>query len=63
MSSHTEAPASLNFRAYTKKGWQLLVTLRDESEAHLLERFKVTVGTLTEMGMLIRLGRFMKMGF
>ena len=51
MSSHTEAPASLNFRAYTKKGWQLLVTLRDENEANLLERFKVTVGALTEMEM------------
>ena len=50
MSSHTEAPASLNFRAYTKKGWQLLVTLRDKNEANLLERFKVTVGVLTEMG-------------
>jgi|ETNmetMinimDraft_11_1059920.scaffolds.fasta_scaffold02227_4 hypothetical protein len=49
MSSHTEAPASLNFRAYTKKGWQLLVTLRDKNEADLLERFKVTVGVLTEM--------------
>ncbi len=35
-----EAPASLNFRCYTAKGYELQVTLRDMSEFALMERLK-----------------------
>ena len=42
----TEAPASLNFFGITSKGWNIQITLRDENEAHLLERFAVLVDEL-----------------
>jgi len=34
-----EAPASLNFRVKTRKGYDVQFTLRDTSEEKLLERF------------------------
>ena len=46
LPSFTEAPASLNFFGITSKGWNIQFTLRDENEAHLLERFAVLVGEL-----------------
>ena len=49
--THTEAPASLNFTAHTPKGWRLQITLRDESEGNLLERFKTTMGVVQDLGM------------
>jgi len=49
--THTEAPASVNFRAYTKTGWQLQITLRDDSESNLLERMGNTIAAITERGM------------
>ena len=49
--THTEAPASVNFRAYTKTGWQLQITLRDDSESNLLELMGNTITAITERGM------------
>ena len=46
LPSFTEAPASLNFFGITSKGWNIQFTLRDENEAHLLERFAVLVDEL-----------------
>ena len=46
LPSFTEAPASLNFFGITSKGWNIQITLRDENEAHLLERFAVLVDEL-----------------
>jgi len=46
LPSFTEAPASLNFFGITSKGWNIQITLRDEDEAHLLERFAVLVDEL-----------------
>jgi hypothetical protein len=34
-----EAPASLNFFAITSKGWNIQITLRDDDELELLDRF------------------------
>ena len=46
LPSFTEAPASLNFFGITSKGWNIQITLRDEDEAHLLERFAALVDEL-----------------
>ena len=46
LPSFTEAPASLNFFGITSKGWNIQITLRDEDETHLLERFAVLVDEL-----------------
>ncbi len=50
MTQHTEAPSSINFKGKTSKGWEIMVTLRDESEAMLLERFRTFAGILLENG-------------
>ena len=51
LSSMSEAPASINFRVTTAKGYDLMVTLRsDVSEVDLLERFKNFVGVLEDHG-------------
>jgi hypothetical protein len=49
-NTHTEAPASLNFTAYTPRGYRVQMTLRDESEGNLLERFKTTIGIVQDLG-------------
>jgi hypothetical protein len=48
--THTEAPSSINFKGTSSKGWETQWTLRDESEAMLLERFRVFAGILSENG-------------
>jgi len=48
--THTEAPSSINFKGKTSIGWEVMFTLRDESEAHLLERFRMFAGILLENG-------------
>jgi hypothetical protein len=50
MTQHTEAPSSINFKGKTSVGWEVMFTLRDESEAHLLERFRMFAGILLENG-------------
>lgn len=37
--SFTEAPASMNFYGITRKGWNLQITLRDNDERNLIDRF------------------------
>lgn len=49
--THTEAPSSLNFTAHTSTGWRVQITLRDESESNLLERFGLFVEAISERGM------------
>ena len=49
-NTHKEAPASLNFPAVTQRGWRIQLTLRDDSEANLLERFKTTTSVLLDLG-------------
>ena len=44
MTQHTEAPSSINFKGKTSKGWETQWTLRDESEAMLLENGIVPTG-------------------
>jgi hypothetical protein len=46
--THSEAPASLNFKVVTEKGYDVQFTLRDESEANLLKRFAALVLLLEE---------------
>ena len=43
-----EAPASLNFRGITQKGWDVQFTLRDADEDALLERFGKLINKLEE---------------
>jgi hypothetical protein len=50
MTQHTEAPSSINFKGKTSVGWEIMVTLRDESEAMLLDRFRIFAGILLENG-------------
>ena len=50
MTQHTEAPSSINFKGKTSKGWEIMVTLRDESEVDLLQRFRLFAGILLENG-------------
>ena len=50
MTQHTEAPSSINFKGKTSIGWEVMVTLRDDSEANLLERFRLFAGILLENG-------------
>ena len=50
-NTHTEAPASLNFTAHTPRGYRVQITLRDESEGNLIERFKTTMGIVQNLGM------------
>lgn len=50
MTQHTEAPSSINFKGKTSKGWETQWTLRDESEAMLLERFRTFASILLENG-------------
>ncbi|MBI3460739.1 hypothetical protein HY009_07410 [Candidatus Acetothermia bacterium] len=45
-----EAKSSLNFFGVTKKGWRCQFTLRDESEAALLDRFGKFVTILETKG-------------
>jgi hypothetical protein len=45
-----EAPACLNFRGTTQKGWDVQFTLRDWSEDALLARFGAFVKRLEEAG-------------
>ncbi len=49
-NTHKEAPASLNFTGVTQRGWRFQLTLRDDSEANLLERFKTTASVLLDEG-------------
>lgn len=48
--THTEAPSSINFKGTSSLGWEIMVTLRDESEADLLQRFRLFAGILLENG-------------
>tara|TARA_R110000787_G_scaffold150717_5_gene264650 strand:- start:155 stop:640 length:486 start_codon:yes stop_codon:yes gene_type:complete len=48
--THTEAPSSINFKGKTSVGWEVMFTLRDDSEAMLLERFRILAGILLENG-------------
>ena len=49
-NTHNEAPASLNFTGVTQRGWRIQLTLRDDNEANLLERFKTTTSVLLDLG-------------
>ena len=48
--THTEAPSSINFKGTSSKGWEIMFTLRSESEAELLDRFRIFAGILLENG-------------